>query len=460
MLSLSLSLSLSHPPSILPSIHHSIPPSLPESDEQRDSAVSCSSHENDGKLTDDFLSSFALPTPLIPSSSLENTQYPTVLAKLREVLTECQQKSSPQLSRATLQERDGVGGDDVPQPVVSDVAMKMMPTRTFSCSSQTSVDTTGSIDLERDHGDAATMANGVGKVGNGHVESHMTNGSDHMTNGGNHMTDDVDNIPNNVDGVKQRPSSVPDADAVFCNIPSSANGTNMVSGEIGRHSEDVPLSPQSPVPPNKKLLVRRMTCPSGMINQRNSLLTSSLGGVSPLTRRYGNASHQLAGRAMSITSTPGGGVSPLGSGRVKLRANPSATLSIKRRQRKSSIAAVSQSNLKLIKIVLAGNDILVSHAAKAYCYLRCEEPNLLNGLDVRFYHVPLSRASLIHTPNADSSSPGVQPTPDLPEPMSEQIDNSGNDVHIGRFLSNMDSWYERNVMLATHHLLRLVPSVS
>ncbi len=49
---------------------------------------------------------------------------------------------------------------------------------------------------------------------------------------------------------------------------------------------------------------------------------------------------------------------------------------------------------------------------------------------------------------------------ELPEPMFEQVDFSGNDVHMGRFLAHMDSWYERNLMMAVHHLLRLIPSVS
>ena len=47
-----------------------------------------------------------------------------------------------------------------------------------------------------------------------------------------------------------------------------------------------------------------------------------------------------------------------------------------------------------------------------------------------------------------------------PEPMMEQFNTSGNDVHIGRFLAHMDSWYERNLMIAAHHLLRLLPAVS
>ena len=317
------------------------------------------------------------------------------------------------------------------------------------------------------------MTNGDHTTNGGGEENadHMTNGkADHMTNGDHSETDGIDHVPS----LKRRPSSVPDADTVFPEISASSPPVgNGFSPEKVNGERDIPSSPSPPpaVPPDKKLLVRRMTCPSGMINkQRNSLLTSSVGGVSPIARRYNNLSHQLAGRTTSISSSVGGAVSPLGSGRVKIRANPSATISIKKKQRKSSVALLSpthRSNLKLVKVVLAGNDILVSHAAKAYSYLRCEEPNLLNGLDVRFYYVPLSRASLIHSLNSDSavpnvsssSSPSATPS-DLPEPLFEQIDTSGNDVHIGRFLSHMDSWYERNVMIATHHLLRLVPCVS
>ncbi len=379
-----------------------------------------------------------------------------------------------------------------------DAMTKVVPTRTFSSSSHTSIDSTGSGNLERDHREAAVEGNGTsdGKIGNGHVGDHMTNGkdtkkgkgdhmtngeaghmtngreenADHMTNGDLAETDGIDHIP----GIKRRPSSVPDADTVFPEISASSPPLgNGFSPEKANGEREVPSSPSPPpaIPPDKRLLMRRMTYCSGMSNkQRNSLLTSSVGGTSPIARRYNNIPHQLAGRTNSISGGVGGTISPLGGGRVKIRANPSATISIKRKQRNSSVALLSpthKNNLKLVKVVLTGNDVLVSHAAKAYCYLRCEEPNLLNGLDVRFYYVPLSRASLIHSLNSDSAPPTLSSSSspsatssDLPEPMFEQIDTSGNDVHIGRFLSHMDSWYERNVMIATHHLLRLVPCVS
>ena len=401
----------------------------------------------------------------MPSSSLENTQYPTVLAQLREVLLQCQQKSSPRLSQVKIDRVEGEGRREVTSPLVSDVTTKVAPVRTFSSSSQTSIDSTGSTTLERDHGDASAIPNGIGKMGLGHEEKHMTNGhdnTDHMTNGDGHVTESVDHVTNGSIPKQRRPSSVPDAESVFPDLSMSSSPSNgsAIAEEMNGHSEDAPSSPQSPVPPGKKPLARRMTLPSGMT--RNSLLTTSVGGISPITRRYANASYQLPGRTMSITAG-GGGVSPLGSGRVKIRANPSASISIKRKQRVSTanINGLSVSaNLKLVKVVLAGNDILVSHAANAYCHLRRDEPNLFNGLDVRFYHIPLSRASLIHGLNSEPAYSAPSSTSDLPEPLFEQINNSGNDVHIGRFLSHMDSWYERNVMLATHHLLRLVPSVS
>ena len=114
-------------------------------------------------------------------------------------------------------------------------------------------------------------------------------------------------------------------------------------------------------------------------------------------------------------------------------------------------------NLKLLKIVLTGNDILVSHAAKAYAYLRIEEANLFAGLEVRFYHVPLSQVS---TTYGQLPGIGTHSHADLPEPMLEPVDRDGSDIHIGRFLGHMDSWYERNVMQTVHHILRLLPPVS
>ena len=212
--------------------------------------------------------------------------------------------------------------------------------------------------------------------------------------------------------------------------------------------------------PGGRMLARRQTAPSFLASRVSIPNVSSIGGSATLiplggpgtsiSRNYMNASGQ---RSLSMNRT--------GSLRVKTRPNPSANMSIRVKKRNESfggpMSPIHRPHLKLLKVVLAGSDLLVSHAAKAYGYLRSEEPNLFSGLDVRFYHIPLSRASSANglIPDLNASS-----NPDLPEPISEQLDRSGNDVHIGRFLAHMDSWYERNVMLAVHNTLRLLPNVS
>ena len=50
----------------------------------------------------------------------------------------------------------------------------------------------------------------------------------------------------------------------------------------------------------------------------------------------------------------------------------------------------------------------------------------------------------------------------LPEYMMEHSQNSllGEDVWLACYLSQFDSWYERNVLLAVHNALRIIPAVS
>ena len=96
-----------------------------------------------------------------------------------------------------------VEGVTIKSAASHDTTTKVVPMRTFSSSSHTSNDSTGSSNLERDHGDAAAAGNTVTtKMGNGHVEHHMTNGgdylkgdADHMTNG-DHVTDGVGHTTN------------------------------------------------------------------------------------------------------------------------------------------------------------------------------------------------------------------------------------------------------------------------
>jgi len=78
-----------------------------------------------------------------------------------------------------------------------------------------------------------------------------------------------------------------------------------------------------------------------------------------------------------------------------------------------------------------------------------------------FYYVPMSEVSTATTAtlserrSSESSSDLIQPLVDASQPSL-----FGEDVWLGSFVSNKDSWYERNVMLATHNLLRIIPSVS
>ena len=112
----------------------------------------------------------------------------------------------------------------------------------------------------------------------------------------------------------------------------------------------------------------------------------------------------------------------------------------------------------VLKVVLAGTDLLLCHTARAYAQLLAQEPNLFLNLDVRFYHIPLSAAS-----SADWMVPErnqAVPTAEHPEEVLTQLGTCGYDVNVGRYLSHLDSWYERNVALAIHHTMRLIPEVS
>lgn len=394
---------------------------------------------------------------------------------LREILVKSQRKSTPKISKVHIQpsiveeqttniENGGVGltnGRNI---------------RPLSRSSNTSMDSTGSNHIHDQ--EVALGAN----VPNGEV-SHVTSGVDHVTSSDVTSTT-VANGEN--ESVKQngRPNDLPGLrDSIDFSEPlsqetepppraiDSSHKTITTSTSIdaiptkSRDLESLSQDEDMPIPKGK-LLARRQTYHTGMLpnaSQRASLANSlSTIANSPSTRRYTNVAGQPQGRTMSIS-----GGSVMGSLRgIQLRKSTSHSLSVKQRSRKTSTSAVvsptHKPNLKLVKIVLAGNDILVSHTAKAYAYLRMEEPNLFSGLEMRFYHVPLSRASAIHGIDIGGTSlySATSQNPDLPEPLFEQVDMSGNDVHIGRFLAHMDSWYERNLMIAAHHLLRILPSVS
>lgn len=517
----------------------SSPPPLTESD--RDSAVSL---DNEVHLTEDQLGSFVTPPSYIHPHLLDNIQYPTVLNRIRETLIMCRQKATP------AEQRRGRGGAQSPGDMnrVIEVVSKKKTRRSISSSSQTSLDSTGSSETKQTDAldeSKSSPTDGVAAAATTTV-AHMTNGdSSHMTNGDGHVTangDDV-HVTNNGDDCtsvdttkssspsseKKRPSSLHGIQSLDSNsrgscsnsedTPHSCDRLSLMSDDISETSLDNPAlrrpatagggGNNSSSEPSPRLLARRMTCPSNMQVKRSSILTSNslTSATSPTSRRYSNVASQMkgvgaGGRSNSLQRTA---VSLSGSGmggsistnsRVKMRRNPSGmNHSIKRRasiltstSSSSSLTSSASSNAaKVIKILLAGNDRLLSNAAKAYAHLQVEEPNLVSSLDLRFYYVPLSRASLLYSQHPELALRSSLPSQmsmssggggvggggsssalplssgasfELPEPMFEQIDLSGNDVHIGRFLGHMDSWYERNLMMAVHHLLRLLPSVS
>lgn len=332
--------------------------------------------------------------------------------------------------------------------------------RPLSRSSNTSMDSTGSNHIHEQE-----------VVPNGEV-SHMTNGVDHVTSGEVTSSTVVEEStkqsdrPNNVNIssetlCKESNTALPIANEGSPKTLTSSSSSETISSR--RSSELESLSHDEELSRLKaKMIGRRQTYHTGMLSavaSQHASLTSSLSSATSASRRYTNVAQC---RAMSIS---GGNV--MGSLRsIQLRKSTSHSLSVKQRSRKTSTSAVvsptHNPDLKLIKIVLTGNDILVSHTAKAYAYLQMEEPNLFSGIEMRFYHVPLSRASVLHGIDIGGSSlySATPQNPDLPEPLLEQVNISGNDVHIGRFMAHMDSWYERNLMIAVHHLLRILPSVS
>ena len=393
---------------------------------------------------------------------------------LREILVKCQRKSTPRISKFHTQpsivedQTTNIGNGGVGLTNGTNI-------RPLSRSSNTSLDSTGSNHIHDQ--EVAPDA---------HVSSHVTNGVDHVTScdagstavvNGERETETVEQNgrPNDLPGLGDNIDSLETlSQKLDTEPPRMINGspktmtTSNSSDGIVRQLRDLEsLSQDEDMPiPKAKLLTRRQTYHTGMLpnaSERASL-AKSLSSIanSPSNRRYTNVAGQPQGRTMSIS-----GGNMMGSLRgIQLRKSTSHSLSVKQRSRKTSTSAVvsptHKPNLKLVKVVLTGNDILVSHTAKAYAYLRLEEPNLFSGLEMRFYHVPLSRASAIHGIDIGGASlySAATQNPDLPEPLFEQVNMSGNDVHIGRFLAHMDSWYERNLMIAVHHLLRILPSVS
>ena len=198
-----------------------------------------------------------------------------------------------------------------------------------------------------------------------------------------------------------------------------------------------------------------------VLERRHTENFSSTGGHHLPVRRSTLGKMQMGSYANQATSP----VSGTGSLRVKQRANPSNSLRLKNRriQPVTAILPGPPGKSKTIKFVIAGDDDMLSNAAKAFTQLRSKEPNLFWGLDIEFHYLPLSQASSGLSGSVPSSNTSLGSSSgliDLPEPANENKNfELGGDVLIGRYLSHMDSWYEQNVMLAVHNVMRLLPNV-
>ncbi|XP_065188838.1 uncharacterized protein LOC135819539 isoform X2 [Sycon ciliatum] len=155
-------------------------------------------------------------------------------------------------------------------------------------------------------------------------------------------------------------------------------------------------------------------------------------------------------------------------------------------KRRGSHKAVMSRKNPIVKVMFAGDDRTVRLVSQAYVQLRRKFKFLFEGLDVKFYYVPLSSAGggggLVDTvpiqvggvaqlprrfhlyEGATISSSRTAGTPelltsllDLESSGSDELPQNGGDVWFGRFLAHLDGWYERNLMLSVHGSLRVLP---
>lgn len=364
--------------------------------------------------------------------------------------------------------------------------------RIFSRASQTSMDSTGSGQMDGEVTKTTVVGDEGGKLeggrtdlensdpqviqSNGHVEGEESCDS-HVASpdSGHVMSPDPLTPPPVPNGKIKRRSFSTDLDSSHFQGPElNGNGSQHSSDEVfdpsnqvssSQESADVPLHRHRTSPkahPRGRAgtakLIRRQTVPANLTRPKSILdnVPMSPSVISPAPS-YGSSRRHFT----NIAGTPKINISaiPISSLRLSGRRG---TMAIPQSRKVPLAGAASplhntMPKVRVLKIVLAGNDLLVCHMAKAYAYLLVEEPNLFVGLDVRFYHVPLSTAS-----GADWQSTDRIQTPslDTPDAHMEQVNTCGSDVNIGRYMSHLDSWYERNVPLAVHHSLRLLPPVS
>jgi hypothetical protein len=130
--------------------------------------------------------------------------------------------------------------------------------------------------------------------------------------------------------------------------------------------------------------------------------------------------------------------------------------SIKKSSFKNSFHTKANEDIRReVKVVVVGNDRTLSRMANAYAELRHDEPALFSNLEVRFYYIPLSVTTFTEDSSALKKKENC-----MPEFLAETSQNSilGEDIWLACYLSQFDSWYERNVVLAVHKALRVIPA--
>lgn len=409
-----------------------------ESDEQRDSAFSSTSE-------DPCPPSFPLPPPYMPVHQLESVNFATVMDKMREILNRLQERPCPPGSAdsSSLLASYPMGSITYQRPALS----------------QTSLDSTGSGTL-LETSSVSEVPNGVGLRSSFELTSiseQWNDGEGRMNGGGLRPTSPAAKSDPGLSHLQVRPpvshltvgrNHSVDGECFGSQDDTSDTSSRTSEEAVSRYSTDSPR-------------------PRPVLERRHTENFSSSGGHYLQTRRSTLGKVQMGSYSNQATSP----ISGSGSLRVKHRPNPSNSLRLKNRKIQPIAAVLSgpggnPGKSRIIKFVIAGDDDMISNAAKAFTQLRSKEPNLFWGLEIEFHYIPLSQTSSGLSPSnvTSGSTSGSVPVPfgsgDLPEPANESKDvELGGDVLIGRYLSHMDSWYEQNVMLAVHNVTRLLPNV-
>jgi hypothetical protein len=433
--------------------------------DQRDSALSCGGSESGGRdLSEETLGVFPLPSPDVPTHTLDPCKYPQVQAKLREVLVQCQKQVSPvATSQRTFSQTsmDSTGssylveGDTSRTPLINHLTGGKEASEAGGLDALV-VQSNGHCEEEEEEEDVESCDNHVASPDSGHVMS-----PDPVTS-----FSPPPMLSEEETHVKTRrslsteiaPSAFHSQDQNGDTTTRSQNTSDEVFNQTP-NSQGSSSSDQSPQMRGRGKLIRRKTVPAKLhppsSSPRNRGTRTSIITHAPSYGTSRKGYHNIAG-----TPTVPSSAIPLGS---RILSTRRGSMSLPKKTKKVALGRAgspvhdSSPKYRVLKVILAGSDQLVCHTAKAYAYFLAEEPNLLTGLDVRFYHVPLSTASTADWLVPERSATAGRDSPETV--VGEPANTCGCDVNIGRYMSHLDSWYERNVALAVHHSLRLLPPI-